>query len=70
MESVIKNNSYDFIMLDEADATFKACAILVNPSMQVYGLCDLKLKPFIMLSATFSDTETQTLKIGLGLESD
>ena len=56
-------------MLDEADALVKAWAILINDKMKVCGLSDLKSKKFMMLSATFSDTEREILKVGLAIEN-
>ena len=56
-------------MLDEADALVKAWAILINDKFKVCGLSDLKYKKFMMLSATFSDTEREILKVGLAIEN-
>lgn len=61
---------YDFFLLDEADFTVSNCAILIDEQLKVHGLCELKKKHFMMLSATFSEMETEILKVCMGLTSD
>ena len=36
----------------------------------MYGLFDLQNIPFVMLSATFSDTEREIMKVGLSVKAN
>ena len=38
--------------------------------MKVYGLFDLQHVPFVMLSATFSDTEREILNVSLSVKAN